>query len=164
MTTVTFRRHKFQGVLTKKISRMQWQSTFDNVLRGYDFEYDELNRLTMSSYADDDLTYQYNGNQIQNISDRAGSLLYNGSFDFKDGANESTEYFYNANGALTKDLNKGISKIEYDMLDNLSSIIFNNGFKTKYVYDTHGNKLRTTHEALTTNTTDYIGNVHGRMP
>ncbi len=180
------------------ISRMQWQNTYDNVLRGYDFEYDGFNRLTTSAYAEgtemnqnknrysenilqyspngsieqlqrygkknngtfgliDDLTYQYNGNQIQSISDKAGSLLYDGSFDFKDGANESTEYFYNANGALTTDLNKGISKIEYDMLDNLSTITFNNGFKTKYVYDASGNKLRIVHEALTTNTTDYIG-------
>ena len=96
-------------------------------------------------------------NQILSISDKAGSLLYDGSFDFKDGASESTEYFYNANGALTKDLNKGISKIEYDVLDNLSCITFNNGFKTKYVYDAGGNKLRTIHEALTTNATDYIG-------
>ena len=180
------------------ISRMQWQNTYDNVLRGYDFEYDGLNRLTASAYAEgtamsqnkdryseyipqyspngsierlqrygkknngtfgliDDLTYQYRGNQIQSISDKAGSLLYDGSFDFKDGASESTEYFYNANGALTKDLNKGISKIEYDVLDNLSCITFNNGFKTKYVYDAGGSKLRTIHEALTTNTTDYIG-------
>ncbi len=180
------------------ISRIQWQNTYDNVLRGYDFEYDGLNRLTMSSYAEgtdmnqnndrysenilqyspngsierlqrygkknngtfgiiDDLTYQCDGNQIQSIADKAGSLLYDGSFDFKDGADEDTEYFYNANGALTKDLNKGISKIEYDILDNLSSITFNNGFKTKYVYDASGNKLRTIHEALTINTTDYIG-------
>ena len=180
------------------ISRMQWQNTYDNVLRGYDFEYDGLNRLIASAYAEgtdmsqnkdryseyipqyspngsierlqrygkknngsfgiiDDLTYQYRGNQIQSISDKAGSLLYDGSFDFKDGASESTEYFYNANGALTKDLNKGISKIKYDVLDNLSCITFNNGFKTKYVYDAGGSKLRTIHEALTTNTTDYIG-------
>lgn len=180
------------------ISRMQWQNTYDNVLRGYDFEYDGQNRLTASAYAEgtdmsqnkdryseyipqyspngsierlqrygkknngsfgiiDDLTYQYRGNQIQSISDKAGSLLYDGSFDFKDGASESTEYFYNANGALTKDLNKGISKIEYDVLDNLSCITFNNGFKTKYVYDAGGSKLKTIHEALTTNTTDHIG-------
>ena len=180
------------------ISRMQWLNTYDNVLRGYDFEYDGLNRLTASAYAEgtdmsqnkdryseyipqyspngsierlqrygkknngafgiiDDLTYQYRGNQIQSISDKAGSLLYDGSFDFKDGTSESTEYFYNANGALTKDLNKGISKIKYDVLDNLSCITFNNGFKTKYVYDAGGSKLRTIHEALTTNTTDYIG-------
>ena len=142
------------------ISRMQWQTSKDNVLRGYDFAYDGLNRLEESTYAEgagmsqnknrysenilsyspndsierlqrygkknngtfgliDDLTYSYNGNQIKAISDKAGSLLYDGSFDFKDGANADVEYFYDANGALVKDLNKGISNIEYDVLGNL---------------------------------------------
>ena len=142
------------------ISRMQWQTSKDNVLRVYDFAYDGLNRLEKSTYAEgagmsqnknrysenilsyspngsierlqrygkknnetfgliDDLTYSYNGNQIKAISDKAGSLLYNGSFDFKDGANADVEYFYDANGALVKDLNKGISNIEYDVLGNL---------------------------------------------
>ena len=103
------------------ISRMQWQTSKDNVLRGYDFAYD-------------------------------------GSFDFKDGVDADVEYFYDTNGALIKDLNKGISNIEYDVLGNLKCITFSNGFKTKYVYDAAGNKLRTTHESVVTNTTDYIGN------
>lgn len=103
------------------ISRMQWQSSKDHVLRGYDFAYD-------------------------------------GSFDFKDGADADVEYFYDANGALVKDLNKGISNIEYDILGNLKCITFSNGFKTKYIYDAAGNKLRTTHESVVANTTDYIGN------
>ena len=106
----------------------------------------------------DDLTYSYNGNQIKAISDKAGSLLYNGSFDFKDGANADVEYFYDANGALVKDLNKGISNIEYDVLGNMKCITFSNGFKTRYIYDAAGNKLRITHESVVTNTTDYIGN------
>lgn len=142
------------------ISRMQWQTSKDNVLRGYDFAYDGLNRLEESTYVEgagmsqnknrysenilsyspngsierlqrygkknngtfgliDDLMYSYNGNQIKAISDKAGSLLYDGSFDFKDGANADVEYFYDANGALVKDLNKGISNIEYDVLGNL---------------------------------------------
>lgn len=103
------------------ISRMQWQTSKDNVLRGYDFAYD-------------------------------------GSFDFKDGVDADVEYFYDTNGALIKDLNKGISNIEYDVLGNLKCITFSNGFKTKYVYDAAGNKLRTTHESAVTNTTDYVGN------
>ena len=181
------------------ISRMQWQSSKDNVLRGYDFTYDGLNRLEESTYGEgagmsqskshysenvlsyspngsierlqrygkknngtfgliDDLTYSYNGNQIMAISDKAGSLLYDGSFDFKDGANADDEYFYDANGALVKDLNKGISNIEYDVLGNLKCITFSNGFKTKYIYDAAGNKLRTTHESAVTNTIDYISN------
>jgi hypothetical protein len=142
------------------ISRMQWQTSKDNVLRGYDFAYDGLNRLEESTYAEgagmsqnknrysenilsyspngsierlqrygkknngafgliDDLMYSYNGNQIKAISDKAGSLLYDGSFDFKDGANADVEYFYDTNGALVKNLNKGISNIEYDVLGNL---------------------------------------------
>ena len=106
----------------------------------------------------DDLTYSYNGNQIKAISDKAGSLLYDGSFDFKDGANADVEYFYDANGALVKDLNKGISNIVYDVLGNLKCITFSNGFKTRYIYDAAGNKLRTTHESAVTNTIDYISN------
>ena len=34
------------------ISRMQWQSSKDHVLRGYDFAYDGLNRLEESTYAE----------------------------------------------------------------------------------------------------------------
>lgn len=142
------------------ISRMQWQTSKDNVLRVYDFAYDGLNRLEESTYAEgagmsqnknrysenilsyspngsierlqrygkknngtfgliDDLMYSYNGNLIKAISDKAGSLLYDGSFDFKDGAIADVEYFYDTNGALIKDLNKGISNIEYDVLGNL---------------------------------------------
>ncbi|MFT4072926.1 MAG: RHS repeat-associated core domain-containing protein [Dysgonamonadaceae bacterium] len=36
---------------------------------------------------------------------------------FLDFANADVEYAYNANGAMTKDLNKGISKIEYNLLN-----------------------------------------------
>ena len=181
------------------ISRLLSIERSGNVLRGYDFAYDGLNRLEESTYAEgagmsqnknrysenilsyspngsierlqrygkknngtfgliDDLMYSYNGNQIKAISDKAGSLLYDGSFDFKDGANADVEYFYDTNGALIKDLNKGISNIEYDILGNLKCISFSNGFKTKYVYDAAGNKLRTTHESAVTNTTDYVGN------
>ena len=181
------------------ISRLLSIKRSGNVLRGYDFAYDGLNRLEESTYAEgagmsqnknrysenilsyspngsierlqrygkknngtfgliDDLMYSYNGNQIKAISDKAGSLLYDGSFDFKDGANADVEYFYDANGALVKDLNKDISNIEYDVLGNLKCITFNNGFKTKYVYDAAGNKLRTTHESAVANMTDYIGN------
>ena len=181
------------------ISRLLSIKRSGNVLRGYDFAYDGLNRLEESTYAEgedmnqnknrysenilsyspngsierlqrygkknngtfgliDDLTYSYNGNQIMAISDKAGSLLYDGSFDFKDGANADVEYVYDANGALVKDLNKGISNIEYDVLGNLKCITFSNGFKTKYIYDAAGNKLRTTHESVVANTTDYIGN------
>ena len=45
-------------------------------------------------------------NQIQSISDKAGSLLYDGSFDFKDGTNTNKHkrisYVVTPNGSLQK--------------------------------------------------------------
>ncbi len=39
------------------------------------------------------------------------------NFDFKDGAKQNTEYFYDANGNLSKDLNKKIINIQYNYLN-----------------------------------------------
>ena len=38
------------------ISRMQWQSSKDHVLRCYDFAYDGLNRLEESTYAEAEIS------------------------------------------------------------------------------------------------------------
>ena len=94
----------------------------------------------------DNLTLSYDGNQLQSISDKAGSLVYAGSVDFKDGANETVEYGYDANGALVKDLNRGIASITYDIMGNPQEVTFKNGNKTKYVYTMSGEKLKVIHE------------------
>ena len=112
---------------------------------------------TVSSYSYNDISRLLSIKRSGNVL-RGYDFAYDGSFDFKDGANADVEYFYDANGALVKDLNKGISNVEYDVLGNLKCITFSNGFKTKYIYDAAGNKLRTTHESVVTNMTDYIGN------
>ena len=112
---------------------------------------------TVSSYSYNDISRLLSIKRSGNVL-RGYDFAYDGSFDFKDGANADVEYFYDANGALVKDLNKGISNVEYDVLGNLKCITFSNGFKTKYIYDAAGNKLRTTHESAVTNTTDYVGN------
>lgn len=44
-----------------------------------------------------------------------------------DGANEELEYEYDKNGNLVKDLNKNISKIEYNLLNLPSNITFGDG-------------------------------------
>jgi hypothetical protein len=46
--------------------------------------------------------------------------------DFKNGANTTTEYTYDANGDLTKDLNKEISNISYNLLNLLSELRISN--------------------------------------
>ena len=42
---------------------------------------------------------------------------WQGAFNFMDGADQQTEYEYDENGNLTKDLNKNILRITYNFLN-----------------------------------------------
>ena len=53
--------------------------------------------------------------------------VYNGGFEFKDGVKQANEYAYDANGNLTKDLNKGITNISYNCLNLPSVVTFSDG-------------------------------------
>ena len=108
----------------------------------------------------DNLTLTLNGNQLNRVDDAVTASAYNGGFEFKNGANAADEYSYDANGNLTKDLNKGISGITYNFL-NLSNVVtFSDGSTITYTYGADGTKLRTVHKiGSTTTTTDYCGNV-----
>jgi hypothetical protein len=53
----------------------------------------------------DNLAFGYNGNQLKYIDDSAPEIYFANSTDFKDYAHEETEYAYNENGAMIKDLN-----------------------------------------------------------
>ena len=74
--------------------------------------------------------------------DAADALVYDGAMDFHDGANEEEEYDYDANGNLTKDLNKGISRITYDWNNLPREVIFASDATTRYTYDASGRKLQ----------------------
>ena len=65
------------------------------------------------------------------------------SFDFKDGADEDIEYVYDANGNMTKDLNRQICNIDYNYINLPSRVDFLYGSKVLYTYDANGTKLRT---------------------
>ncbi len=186
-----------KGLYNGNISQTRWKTANDNQLRSYGYEYDALNRLNTALYETgsatpdsynvrnitydengnivtlqrwmeagtlmDDLVYTYNqGNQLQSVSDK-------GTNDgFKDGANETTEYEYDANGNMTVDKNKGISAIEYNLLNLPTKVLFEDGGTIEYVYDANGTKLRKTvmvsgSEAIST---DYINGyqyVNGKL-
>ena len=55
-------------------------------------------------------------NKVTKIEDSVSDPTYNGCFNFADGASQSNEYTYDQNGNLTKDLNKKISSIQYNLL------------------------------------------------
>ena len=107
----------------------------------------------------DNLNLTYNGNQLQAVSDNATNSVYGNGMEFKDGATATTEYEYDKNGNLTKDLNKNISRIEYNCLNLPSRVTFANGDSIRYEYAADGTKLRTVYTiGGTTTTTDYCGN------
>lgn len=112
----------------------------------------------------DNLTITYNGNQLSSVSDAAGSLTYNGSFDFKDNTSSSMEYTYDANGRLTSDSNRGIALIEYDSYDNPRRIQFTNGNVTRYVYSVLGEKLRVVHQIAVLNVSVAVGSKQELTP
>ncbi len=94
----------------------------------------------------DDLTVEYNGNQRVSVEDESDTkLTYSGAFDFVDGVSGSKEYSYNENGALTKDSNKGITSISYDLLGNPLKVTMKDGNNIEYVYAADGTRLKATH-------------------
>ena len=108
----------------------------------------------------DDLSLSYAGNRLKKVADRSGTSTFNNGFEFKDGIDLPTEYEYDENGNLTKDLNKNITAIQYNCLNLPSRVMFANGNSISYLYDAAGRKLRTVHVLEGDSvTTDYCGNV-----
>ena len=108
----------------------------------------------------DDLSLSYAGNRLKKVTDRSTTPAFNNGFEFKDGVDLSTEYEYDENGNLTKDLNKNITAIQYNCLNLPSRVMFANGNSISYLYDAAGRKLRTVHVLEGDSvTTDYCGNV-----
>ena len=79
------------------------------------YNYDKMGNITSLKRYDvslvDNLTLTYNGNQLTKVEDATGNAT-----GFTNGASQTNEYTYDANGNLTKDLNKGITNITYNVL------------------------------------------------
>ena len=108
----------------------------------------------------DNLNFVYDGNQLQSVYDNAILSAAATGMEFVDGIDLPIEYTYDANGNLTKDLNKKIVDIQYNCLNLPTCVIFANGNSISYLYDANGTKIRTTHViGNDTTITDYCGNV-----
>ena len=156
------------------IAETEWKTSNDNTKRWYRYNYDALNRITQAidnsnnyklsnvSYDKngnilnlertghineaatsfgmmDDLTYTYSGNQLLGVTDQATIQ------GFRDVNTTGNDFFYDANGNLSKDLNKGIESITYNHLNLPTVINFNSSNHTgtlQYVYDATGAKIK----------------------
>lgn len=129
----------------------------------------------------DNLTFGYTGNQLLYITDAGPNVNLGPSADFKDYSKVTTaEYAFNKNGAMTKDLNKGISSVVYNSLNLPQTMDIKSPVaeaQNEYTYTATGAKLKvikkwnpnysttpvigtTINTSLLTlsETTDYIGN------
>ena len=118
-------------------------------------------QLSSTSYGlIDNLTLTLNGNQLSCVEDAVSTAAYGTNTAFVNGTSTAGEYVYDVNGNLTKDLNKGITDIQYNVLNLPSTVSFSDGSTITYTYGADGTKLRTVHKiGSTTTTTDYCGNV-----
>ena len=138
---------------------------FNEQVTGYDRQ---GNILGLSRYGQtgastygvvDNLNLTYNGNQLKAVKDNGTANVYGNGFEFKDGSNLETEYVYDENGNLTKDLNKKITLIQYNWLDLPSKVQFEGGNSIVNLYAADGTKFRTTRvTGSNTVTTDFCNN------
>ena len=99
----------------------------------------------------DDMSYQYNGNQLVAVNDAstnqngvAGDFLdrgHNYTFNAADPVT-AHEYEYDSNGNLIRDDNKEITTITYNHLNLPVTILYENGNSIRYVYDAIGVKVQ----------------------
>ncbi len=113
----------------------------------------------------DNLTMTYLGNQLTKVVDIGEKVEIAESGDYKVDPNKVNCYGYNKNGALTKDLNKGIFSISYNLLNLPRQLDFSNVNATGnnvYKYLADGRKVKVTRKDASspalTQTVDYIGN------
>ena len=89
----------------------------------------------------DDLTYEYDGNQVVRVTDLAEGPYGRKRMHFVDSADAEREYTYDGNGNMVSDLNKGIVRISYNTLNQPREIVFSDGSRISYSYASDGTKL-----------------------
>ncbi|MDM1072194.1 RHS repeat-associated core domain-containing protein [Empedobacter brevis] len=99
-------------------------------------------------------TYQANSNKLLTVTDNPGYA----DKGFIDGNTTGNDYAYDANGNLTTDKNKQITKITYNYLNLPTEVLWNATKKINYTYDATGVKLRkVVTDGTKVTTTDYLG-------
>jgi RHS repeat-associated protein len=114
----------------------------------------------------DNLVYNYadnnKTNQLTKVSDSAPSPANTNGFRDYNPNNVGDDYSYDANGNITKDVNKNITTIAYNHLNLPTKISFASGENIVYIYNAVGQKMQKIMYSKTAGqndirTTDYLG-------
>ena len=122
--------------------------TVENVAYDYNGNISSLkqwgSKLTTSSVIDD-LVYTYKNSGVSNqliaVNEQNLGNTNNNLKDFTDNNASIDDYYYDSNGNLKYDKNKGVTNIDYNYL-NLPSIVYTNKGSITFTYDALGNKLK----------------------
>ena len=109
-----------------------------------------LQRYSLQNRMLDDLVFTLDGNCINNITDYAVPAdLYN-TKEYHDlaVADDIQQMMYDANGNLTRDLDRTIDTIRYNMYNLPDTVIFANGNKIINHYNASGNKWKTEYHTI----------------
>ena len=113
------------------------------------FSYDRNGNITdLYRFDENDLVdvldFTYNGNKITSISDYAANYIPSvNTKHYRNLLNAQTEFEYDRNGNMIKDLDRNICKIRYNVLNLPDIIQFRNGNQIAHTYDASGNRIRT---------------------
>ncbi len=146
------------GMFTEQIGEYDDNGNIKRLYR-YGKVYD--NNFNIVNGLIDDLTLDYNGNQLKKVNDAADQDNVIATNDFIDNLDQTQEieYSYDSNGNLFSDNNKGIAWIRYNVLNLPEKVQFRNNSKNEYVYDADGVKLSAAYNYSTLTTLFPMGDI-----
>ena len=106
-----------------------WESA-GNPFKLYNINYDNMGNfqtLSRNNESGTSKTYNYN--------------YYSGSSRLKNTDGSGSDYTYDANGNVTSDVNKGVSRVDYDYRNLPTRVTFTNGDIIEYAYNHEGNRV-----------------------
>ena len=128
------------------------------------FNYDAHGNITRlirwgSSNTIDDISFTYNGNQLDKIDDEYESNSYLIKQYHDNNSSTDNDFAYDANGNMIYDKDRGIAAIRYNLLNLPDEILFTNGNLIIHRYDATGNRLETRYLTPKIPTTVPLGKV-----
>ena len=120
------------------------------------YEYDRMGNITylerkLGENKTDALNIQYTGNHIKKVSSGSPALGYDfGSMAYPDLSDASIEYYYDNNGNLIKNLDKGVVATRHNFLNLPDTIQFQNGNQIINSYLADGRKVKAVYKTYST--------------